>query len=243
MKDADSMTQDNGLRTMKDDLRVDLTDEQVGLFREKGFLRLGRVTTPQEIEWLSGVYDQIVKQRLGVTPEEMTHRLLGDQSPEALVTFLSPEGIVPALKDTLFARNARTIIARLFGVEEAAVLAGWRLFFKPAHGAETPWHQDAAYRPPPHRGGSVWMSLDPATVEDSCLHYIGGSHLGDLRAHYLHHHHLKTDDLDPAQAVACPVAPGEATAHHCKTLHGAGPNQTGRPRRALVIVCQVTGSA
>ena len=44
-----------------------------------------------------------------------------------------------------------------------------------------------------------------------------------------------------SEAVACPVAAGEAIVHHCRTLHSAGPNKTDKPRRALVVVCQVIG--
>lgn len=220
------------------DTTIGLRDDHVRCFQEQGFLPLGQVTTEQELAWLQEIYDEICKRRRGYTPQELTSYLTG-QPPPSLLAVLSPEATVPALKDTVFLRNARKAVSRLLGVEDAALLSGWRIFCKPAHGGETPWHQDAAYRPPPHHGASVWMSLDPATPESSCLSYIGRSHLGDVRPHHPHEDHLVADHVDSSEAIACPVSAGEAIVHHCLTLHRAGPNKTDMPRRALVVVCQV----
>lgn len=223
-----------------EDAFIDLKDEHVRCFQKQGFLNLGRVTTDQELAWLREIYDEICKRKKGYTPQELTSCLKG-QPPPSLLAILSPEGTVPALKGTLFLRNARKAVTRLLGVEETQLINGWRIFCKPAHGGETPWHQDAAYRPPPHHGASVWMPLDPATSESSCLSYIGRSHLGDVLPHHPHDDHLVADNVESSGAVACPVTAGEAIVHHCRTLHSAGPNKTDRPRRALVVVCQVIG--
>lgn len=220
------------------DAFVNLRDEHVRCFQEQGFLSLGRITTDQELMWLRETYDEIVKRKKGYTPQELAS-LLGERTPPSLLAILSPEGIVPTLKSTLFLRNAREAVTHLLGVEETRLLSGWRIFCKPAHGGETPWHQDAAYRPPPHHGASVWMTLDPATFESGCLSYIKRSHLGDVRPHHPHDDHLVTDNVESSEAVACPIAAGEAIVHHCRTLHYAGPNKTDMPRRALVVVCQV----
>jgi hypothetical protein len=220
--------------------QMKLTDEQVRQFQRQGFLSLGRMTTDAELVWLRDVYDLIVKRTAGRTPAEL-RKVIGSSGPISLVTIVSPEGIVPALKDTLFLRIARRMIARLLAVDEPCLLSGWRIFCKLAHGEETPWHQDAAYRPPPYHGASVWLPLDSATSESGCLSYLGGSHLGDVQPHHFHRDHLAVDSVDTSQAVMCPLAAGEATVHHCRTLHYAGPNITDQPRRALVVVCQVRG--
>jgi ectoine hydroxylase-related dioxygenase (phytanoyl-CoA dioxygenase family) len=223
---------------MADTAPVNLTDEQVRCFQTEGFLSLGRLTTDDELAWLRDVYNAVVKEKTGCSPDELA-RVIGRHGPLSLVTIVSPEGIAPVLKNTLFLRNARKAVARLLAVEETRLLSGWRIFCKPPRGGETPWHQDAAYRPPPHSGASVWMPLDPATDESSCLSYIKRSHKGEIRSHHFFHDHLTTDDVDLSQSVTCPLAAGEALAHHCRTLHYAGPNKTERPRRALVVVCQV----
>lgn len=223
---------------MTDSAPVELTDEQVRYFQTQGFLRCGRFTTDDELVWLRSVYDAVVKEKTGCRPSELA-TVIGRHGPLSLVTIVSPEGMAPALKNTLFLKNACQAVARLLAVEKTRILSGWRMFCKPPYGGETPWHQDAAYRPPPHVGASVWMPLDPATDDSSCLSYIQGSHLGQVRPHYFFHDHLTTDDVDRSLAVSCPLEAGEASVHHCRTLHYAGPNKTKWPRRALVVVCQV----
>ena len=119
-------------------------------------------------------------------------------------------------------------------------------FQKPAqYGAETPWHQDEAYWNPDVylNSLSVWMPLDAATVDCGCMQFIPGSHKGDLRWHrHIDNdplvHGLVTDDVDPADAVACPLAPGGATFHHYRTLHHTAANTTDHTRRAYILVCQ-----
>jgi len=227
---------------MENDIPVVLTDAHVGLFHEQGFLSLGRITTDAEVAWLREAYQAIVKRRTGFLPWAVNDAR-AQQAHKALVTLTMPEHTLPELKDTLYARNARKVVARLFDIAETDVIVGWRLFTKPAHGGETTWHQDVAYRPhQQHQGATVWMPLDPVTVENGCLLFIAGSHRGAVHPHTVHQGQLRAEHIDPASAVACPLAPGEATVHHCGTLHAAGPNHTDAPRRAFSIVFQVTGS-
>jgi ectoine hydroxylase-related dioxygenase (phytanoyl-CoA dioxygenase family) len=162
-----------------------------------------------------------------------------DLPERPLLVVYPAERYMPRLAETLMYQNALRVVARLFGVPESNVIGGWRLFFKPAHYAATEWHQDAAYRPPPHETISVWMPLDQATLESSCLSYIPGSHLGRVVRPHLHvGDHMVTEDVDPTQAVACPIPPTSATIHHTCTVHSAGPNKTDAPRRAFGIICR-----
>lgn len=237
---------------MNEDGGLALTDGQAQEFQTQGFLRLGRISTDDELSWLRDAYDTIVQWRTGYRLEELQH--LSPESMraipvvwgsvlESLVTIVSPEKMVPDLLNTYFFRRARQVVAALLGGNESQLRSGWRIFCKPAYGSKTPWHQDAIYRPPPHRSVSVWMPLDPATDETSCLHYLGGSHLGEVRPHQLHDDHMVAQEIDPSPAVACPIAAGEAIVHHCRTLHCAGPNRTAYPRRSLVIVSQLADSS
>ena len=237
---------------MHEHVGLTLSDVQMQEFQAQGFLRLGRISPDDEISWLRNAYDTIVQWRTGYCLEELQQMSPEDMRAvpvvwgsvlESLVTIVSPEKMVPDLLNTCFFRQARRVVATLLGGSEAQLRSGWRIFCKPAHGGETPWHQDAIYRPPPHCTVSIWMPLDPATDETSCLHYLGGSHLGELRPHQLHDDHMVAQQIDPSPAVACPIAAGEALVHHCRTLHYAGPNRTPYPRRALVIVSQLADSS
>jgi len=228
------------------DFHVDLTDEQVIFFQEHGFLRIERITTDEEVEWLKGVYDQLFNRRMGEEQGEYFD-LAGPRAhkgDEILPQVLGPDRKFPELRKTLYFRHAHKLAARLLGAEEPEVSGGGHMILKPSrYGSETPWHQDEAYWNPEviPNSLSVWMPLDPATVESGCMQFIPGSHKGDVRWH--RHigddplvHGLVTDDVDPSQAVACPIPVGGATFHHCRTLHYAGPNTTDCPRRAYILV-------
>lgn len=220
------------------DLYNDVSAEQLRCFQELGFIRLGRLTTNMELAWLRTVCDEVVRAWTGHSPQELRRSNAG-QNPLSLLTIPSPENIAPTLRSTIFYRTACKVFSRVLGVDEAHYLTGWRIFCKPSLSNITPWHQDAAYRPPPHRSVSIWLPLDPATQESGCLYYIPGSHQTGERPHYRLKEHLVVENIDPSQAVACPISPGEATMHHCYTLHCAGPNNVGQPRRAFTIVCQM----
>jgi ectoine hydroxylase-related dioxygenase (phytanoyl-CoA dioxygenase family) len=225
---------------------VELTDEQVASFRENGFLSIERVTTDEEVAWLRGLYDRLFQERMG--EEKGEYFDLGGprahDGREVLPQVLGPERKFPELLESVYYRNARRLAARLLGATEAEISGGGHMILKPAgYGRETPWHQDEAYWTPdviPH-SLSVWLPLDPATVESGCMQFIPRSHKGEVRWHrHIDNdptvHGLVTDDVDPSQAVACPIPVGGATVHHCRTLHYAGPNRSDRPRRAYILV-------
>jgi ectoine hydroxylase-related dioxygenase (phytanoyl-CoA dioxygenase family) len=228
------------------DFQVDLTDEQVAFFRDNGFLSLDRITTDEEVEWLRGIYDRLFTERLG--EEKGEYFDLGGprahDGREVLPQVLGPERKFPELTKTIYFRNARRLAAKLIGVEEAGISGGGHMILKPPrYGRETPWHQDEAYWDSNvvPRSLSVWLPLDPATVESGCMQFIPGSHKEEVRWHrHIDHdptvHGLVTDDVDPSQAVACPIPVGGATIHSCRTLHYAGPNTTDQPRRAYILV-------
>lgn len=228
---------------------VDLTDDQVNLFWQKGFLRLECITNDQEIKWLREIYDRLILQKTKSTSEQLTQlakqrQLPFDNGKTLLVWIPFPERIVPELKNTIYFQNSLKIAARLLNVEENKVIGEGRMFFKPAHfGTQMPWHQDAAH-PNSYDILKIWMPLDPVTVENGCLQFIPGSHLGGLRPHRSYEGDpsglsLATDHVDSSQAIVCPLPTGGATIHHRYTLHHSQANTTDIPRRAFVTVCTI----
>jgi hypothetical protein len=228
------------------DYTPELTDEQVAFFRENGYLSIDRITTDEEIEWLGGVYDRLFNERVGEA-EGRYFDLGGPRAHdgrEVLPQVLGPEKVVPELRETLYFRNARRLAAKLLGFPLEQVNGGGHMILKPAgYGRETPWHQDEAYWDPGtiYHSLSVWLPLDPATVESGCMQFLPGSHQERIRWHrHIDNdptvHGLVTDEVEPAGAVACPIPAGGATFHHCRTMHYAGPNTTDRPRRAYILV-------
>jgi ectoine hydroxylase-related dioxygenase (phytanoyl-CoA dioxygenase family) len=223
-----------------------LSDDQVRSFAVNGYLSLPEITGADEIAELSAFYDDVFAE-----PEKHGLRSF-DRAPageaQRLAQIHSAERRFPWLLETAFFRNARRAAAQLLRVGTEEVTGYNHMLLKPArHGAVTPWHQDeegwslgTPARLFVHRALNCWMPLDPATLESGCMQFIPGSHLRED-----HYPHVDRGDgsyvriaqgFDEAEAVACPIPPGGATFHHCRTLHYSGPNTTEQARRAMVFV-------
>ncbi len=226
---------------------VSLSPAQIASFAREGYLRMESITTPEEVESIRAVYDRLFAERRG--------RDVGDQfdlggtdeddRPAALPQILHPSTYAPELADTVLRAGAEAIARALLGPE--AVFIEDHAILKPArHGAETPWHQDEAYWDPAfdYSSLSVWVPLQEATIENGCMAFVPQSHRNEVLPHHpIGHdprvHGLEVDAADVRAAVYCPIPAGGATVHHCRTLHYAGPNRTGVPRRAYIVTLGV----
>lgn len=220
-----------------------LTSKQIDFYHREGYLVLDAITTPEEVEWIRGIYDRLFEQRVG--------RDVGDQfdlggtdeddNPAVLPQILGPSKYAPELKEGQFRVNALAVAKQLLGPDAQA--QGEHAIFKPARvGAATPWHQDEAYWNPSlnYNSFSHWIPLQPATVENGCMQFIPRSHVWEVLPHHCINndpriHGLEVDELEPIKAVACPIPAGGCTIHHNRTMHYAGPNTSDIPRRALIL--------
>jgi ectoine hydroxylase-related dioxygenase (phytanoyl-CoA dioxygenase family) len=130
---------------------------------------------------------------------------------------------------------------------DAGDLQSWgHMIHKPAHhGEQIPWHQDEAYWDPDqaYQAVGTWMPLDDVDLENGCMCFLPGSHLGDVLPHrHINDdpavHGLVTDDADPSRMVVMPLRAGGATFHHPRTLHHTPPNRSDRQRRAVATEFQ-----
>jgi ectoine hydroxylase-related dioxygenase (phytanoyl-CoA dioxygenase family) len=229
---------------------ITITDEQIAFYHREGYLNIERITTDEEIERLVKIYDRLFEQRVG-REQGMQFDLAGadeEGKEAALPQILGPSNFAPELKETLYAANARAIASQLYGVEVG--LGGDHAIFKPArHGAPTPWHQDEAYWDPGtlYNSLSVWMPLQPATLENGCMQFIPRSHEWEVLPHRsigndprIHGLELAVE-IDLSSAIACPLPAAGATFHHSRTLHYTGPNHSDMPRRAYILGFGVAG--
>ncbi len=225
------------------DLARQLSGQQLAHFREHGFLRLERFMAADELAWVRAIYDRLFAERAGWGRGDQFD-LAGADHPEArprLPQLMNPAAYAPELGQAAFRRAAWELARQLLG--EGAEAGDEHAILKPAgDGAETPWHQDQAYWDPAfdYEALSVWTPLQEASPENGCLWFVPGSHRGGVVPHHsISHdvrvHGLETEDVDRASAVACPLPAGGCTIHHCRTLHYAGPNLTGQPRRAYIL--------
>lgn len=217
-----------------------LTGEEVARFHRDGFLRLEALTSPDEVQALQQVYDRLFEPDAVTEPSDRVELAARRDEQATLPQILNPDRYAPELRETAAYRNGLALAVQLLG--DAAHHMGMHAIRKPPRsGAETPWHQDEAYWDPAydHPAISVWVPLQPATLDNGCMQFVAGSHRGEVVEHELAD--ASADGLrvsDPSVvgvAVACPLPSGGATVHAARTLHHTGPNTTDEPRRALIL--------
>jgi len=89
---------------------------------------------------------------------------------------------------------------------------------------------------------TVWIAIDPVTTENGPVYFIRGSHhAGTLPTRPSH---VQGNSIGLAEPPDVPLseqycgllAPGDATIHHCNTIHHSAPNRTDRSRLGLLLV-------
>jgi ectoine hydroxylase-related dioxygenase (phytanoyl-CoA dioxygenase family) len=227
-------------------------------FRRDGFVVRPGLAEADEIATLRGAYDRLFERRAGWERGDFFDMLAHEEqgaTPEFRLPQLAwPSRHEPALAATPLRRATLDLARRILGPRAELV---WEFAIcKPARvGAATPWHQDEAsftVGTPYRTALSVWIPLQDTDPDNGCLLYVPGSHEGPLlphesvdgirrRAHALRAV-VQAAELE-ARAVAVPLRAGDAVLHHSRTLHGAGPNLSGGPRRSLTLEFAVKSQA
>lgn len=124
------------------------------------------------------------------------------------------------------------------------VLAGIETFNKPARiGSGVPPHQDNAYfcQAPPDML-TIWIAVDEVTTSNGPVTYLKGSHrLGPLptRPSGVRGNSIGLagmPDTPEEDLLVALLEPGDATIHHCNTIHYSAPNSTDYPRLGFLLV-------
>jgi hypothetical protein len=209
----------------------------IGDFARDGWMVVRGVVGPDELADMNALFTTIL--------------------PEHAAIAAGPDG---ALGEVTGASRAYAPLAsisrdRRFGALAAAALGASRvqllqdsLLYKPAHdGGPVAWHQDYTYvgflTPP--RAVSLRIALLDEDEESGCMQVVSGSHrwgqVGAVRALSDTRVDSQLPSLSPEQreavagATSLVLAPGDVSIHHCLTLHGSGPNRSGRPRRTIIL--------
>ncbi len=156
-----------------------LTDEQVSLFNENGFLAGIKMLDDAQVNFLRNELSEIAD--VDHPSHSLYYEFHSNESADPSTILFHALGawrIGPGFHDVLW--NPRFLVA-------ASQLLGnvpvrfWhdQLFWKPAKkGGVVAWHQDYSYwtRTKPVAHLTCWCGLDDATKENGCLQYIAGSH-------------------------------------------------------------------
>jgi phytanoyl-CoA hydroxylase len=218
-------------------LRDELTGAEMARFATDGFLLLGRFVDDEGLAVLRRTYDEVLARDVG-------HRLMGRRSDGAVVSqiqVLKPEELFPELWETTFFSQGRRLAAQLLATPEDALRGFSHLTYKqPVTGRDTPWHQDEAYWLGPelqtHEPQAVtfWITLDEASSTSGCMSFIPASHGRTVPHVFIDDETsgLMVENPDTESALECPMRAGEASVHHCRSVHRATANTSAHQRRA-----------
>jgi ectoine hydroxylase-related dioxygenase (phytanoyl-CoA dioxygenase family) len=218
-----------------------LTETQRAHFRERGYLVVPDVLTPDELARLRAVTDAVLAEA-AVEGESRGRFLLEKDAPPGrrlVWRVFDPIAVHPAYLEV--ARHPRVLDAVESLIGPDIQLHNSNMHLKlPEHGGAVEWHQDFPYLP--HTNFDLlnaMILLDDSTPENGCLQVVPGSHReGPLD------HGSPGDPTFRLSAAARvqgrPVEPvlvpaGGMSLHHCLTVHGSASNRSSRPRRALIF--------
>ena len=238
-------------------MQQNLTDQQWRTFEAQGYIRLGQVTTDEVLHGLQQRIDKIMMGTATIPYERMMLQL--DATTGAYKDMpsqtLGHKGATLAYRkiqglefDPLFLAYMQTplfrdICNRAYGKD--IPISCFRAMFmnKPANqGTHLPWHQDFFPHLSRHPVATVWMAMDPSTIEKGCIKVLPGSH-----HHFPDEDHTVFLDEEHISAVLSRYAPvyleckaGEGLLLHNRLLHTSEVNRTGQPRRAF-SACYMDG--
>jgi ectoine hydroxylase-related dioxygenase (phytanoyl-CoA dioxygenase family) len=236
---------DKPITKLFDGVRAEpLTDEQVDLFNEKGYLAAVKILDQEQIDELRRELGKMIEPEQANNP--LFYEYHSNESTDVnsiLFHALGAWRVSSAFHDLLFHKAVTLPASQLLGGR----VRFWhdQLFVKPAHdGGIVAWHQDYSYwtRTKPVAHLTCWIGLDESTTENGCVHYVPGSHKWNLLPRG-----SLADDMDAVlvrltdaqreqfKPIAIELNAGEASFHHPMMLHGSFANRSDRPRRAAVL--------
>jgi hypothetical protein len=224
-------------------MRTDIDDRLIDRFRADGFLAIPDLLDPAEVAALRGhavaAETAMGSRRVasaGAVADADSH---GDATREAFVQKINLWKVDAGISGLMRHPGLGRMLARLAGVD------GLRLYLDQSL-CKRPWDQPTAFHVDnpfwaftARDAISIWIALDDATIANGCLWYLPGSHLS-ARTGINTGTASRLDaifSVYPAwagiDAVAVELPAGGAVVHNGLACHGAGPNLTPRPRRAL----------
>jgi len=213
-----------------------LNTDEIDHFHHEGWVIPRWQLPPARVATLAGALDQLLRDNPGVRPEKLVSaHVEGDNG----------EGVRGHHAFLELARDPEIVDLVSGVIGDDVILWGCHVFCKPAgEGYETPWHQDGHYWPiRPLATCTVWLALEPSTVENGCLRVIPRSHLGRQLHEHLHedrsdltlNQRLVAGSFDEAQAVNLELQPGQMSLHDVHMIHGAAANTSGQRRTGVAL--------
>ncbi|HEV2295418.1 MAG TPA: phytanoyl-CoA dioxygenase family protein [Tepidisphaeraceae bacterium] len=131
------------------------------------------------------------------------------------------------------------VMSELYGGGGVQIFSDTVFMKPPRHGIEAAPHQDTAFWPKLSPNAILfWMAIDPATIENGCLHIVPESHRLDLphRTDPVQGKMLYDDQFDATRQIPIELAPGSALIMDSGLIHRSYPNRSDYSRRAMTSV-------
>lgn len=208
-------------------------------FWEQGFLVIDHMYAPEEVRRFIEAIQDIMFERVRGPHIQFTKprdRLITDEERELAIRkvdrFVQYD---QRLRDAAHHDGLFAVLRRLFD-DEPKLVQDQAILKPPSGGAEKPWHQDMAYGNLTYKKPviGVWAALDPATVENGCMHVIPRSHMDGPAPHYaIRDWQICDANVQVHKDVVVPLPPGGALIFHGMLHHGTPPNFSMERRRAV----------
>ena len=227
---------------------IERTNQQISAEQRAAFEADGVVMVEQAIddEWIERLLT--VADRELATPGTWVTDTNPGSSVDRLVTTRYLWRHDPTIRDFVFHSGIAGLVGDLLDASSLRFYFDHTLVKEPGTTAPTPWHQDIPYWPFLGRQiASAWVALSSATVAESALEFVRGSHRWG--AYYAPRSFDGTSgwtsdfegepvpDIEATRAdhdiIGFDVQPGDAVIFSAWMLHGA-PGNAGSQRRAAI---------
>jgi len=219
-----------------------LSDEQVGFYRDNGYLLLEGRIPPEIVVRMREEIARFVEEARGMTASNERLDLEDSHTPEAprVRRIKLPHRLSSVFNDLLRSDWILAPVRDLIG--PSLRLHTTKLNMKSAgYGAAVEWHQDWAFYP--HTNDdilAVGVIIDDMGEENGPLMVFPGSHKGPVYDHHADGYfagamNLAANGLDMKDAVTLTGPAGSISLHHVRAVHGSAPNVSTRDRRMMFL--------
>ena len=215
------------------------TTELLADYERDGVVRVRQFLSADEVAAVRAELDRYIRDDLAAQPVDARTFEADEKTVRNLWRL---EKYNPCFRQLGEREDIRALIAPL--VHGEPVLVGVETFNKPARiGSGVPYHQDNAYfcQTPPDML-TVWIAIDAVTEANGPVFFVKGSHKQGMQP--TKPSGVRGNCIGMAEPPSVPLgeqfcgllAPGDATIHHCETIHHSAPNTTEHSRLGLLLV-------
>ena len=236
-------------------MKTFLTQQQIELFQQDGFLLIENFLDQQELDFWRQAVTEAIDHRGGqkmpgsdikvgvddwINEDSEYYSKVFDQ----LLNFWQTNDKV---KQIMFDEKLGEMVAQLASCNGIRIWHDQVLIKRP-WANPTSWHLDTPFWSfSDRRALSIWVALDDATYQNGCLYFIPGSYhqttfenpgIGkNMDAIFEFYPQFKN-----TKSVAVPMKAGSCSFHNGLTIHGAGANMTNGFRRAMTCAYMPDGA-